>query len=156
MSLDPHLHLRRRKDGVEVITIPDDRFKQPSRGKNDFTAVRYVKSGRKGYLKDGHLECDFVVVGKLDPDQRWSSNIMKVYAGSTTIDASTAAALEDMRERDIRQVRKAILDKVFVPGDPGRHTLGELEPSASAIARLDDAIHMILAGVGCKVRISST
>jgi hypothetical protein len=155
MSLDPHLHLRRRKDGLEVITIPDRRFAtRPS--SHGFTAVRYVKSGRKGYLKDGHLECDFVVVGKLDPDQRWSSNIMKVYAGSTTIDASTAAALEDMRERDIRQARKAILDKVFVPGDPGRHTLGELEPSANAIARLDDAIHMILAGVGCKVRISST
>lgn len=135
--IDKNLHLRRRKDGVEVITIEPKRRYSGS----TFTAVRYVKSGRMGYLKDADLETDFVVVGKADPDQRWSAPPLAATS------PESAAALEDLREQDIAKVRKRILDQIEHPEAGNYSTLRELKPSANAIARLDEAIHMILAGV---------
>lgn len=137
MSLDKNLHLRRRKDGVEVITLETDR----RRPKNDpWTPVRYVASGRKGYLKNSDLESDFIMIGKANPEQRWASPALSATGDS-------AAALETIRERDIKIIRKRILGTIEHP-EPGNYaTLGDLKPSPNALTALDQAIHMILAGV---------
>lgn len=138
MSVEPYLHLKRRKDKVEVITLPTDGkgYYRTYRSK-DWAVVRYVKSGRKGYIKVSDIECDFVVIGKVNPDARWTHNPREMFPDGTA-HAESAAALEDLRERDIANKRKEIMTKVLYPYHP---------ISANAQARLDEAIHMILSGV---------
>lgn len=144
--IDKDLHLRRRKDGKEVITLAAE---GPPRLKGKahvdwntqiraFVPVRYVKSGRKAYLKGDVLDADWIVIGKADPDSRWDRR--PVVEG-----AESAAALEDLRERDIRAVKKRILETVYAPA-PHNEPLGNLQPSPSALNALEQAIHMILAG----------
>ena len=142
------LHMRRNKDGVEVITL-GAHHPAPLKGKKvgDWNAkvrayvpVRYVASGRKGYLQAAQLEADFVVIGRADPNTRWAKK-------QAATDGESAAAMEAMRERDIHAVKKRILDQIHAPGAHDHKFLGELNPSANAIVQLEAAIHMILAGV---------
>lgn len=141
-----NLHLRRRKDGVEVITleserpkdIPGRRHAQWNENLRAFVPVRYVASGRKGYLRGGVLESDFVVIGKADPNKRWERK-------QTVEGPVTAASMELMRERDIVDVRKRILRTESVMPH-GYKKLEDLNPSPNAIVALDQAIHMILSG----------
>lgn len=139
-----HLLLRRRKDGVEVVTLsmPPQRQPYTSRRKSEtFQPVRYVKTGRKGYLKVTTLEDDFVVVGGLSYEDRWGPPSL------ASTNSESAAALQEMRDRDIAKVRSRILDNIQHPEPGSYRTLGDLKPSANALAQLDQALHMILAGV---------
>lgn len=146
--IEKHLHLRRRKDGVEVITLEDAKPPLlPGSKKRSWNSslkahvpVRYVASGRKGYIKSDDLETEFVVIGSnVDIDARWAPHVRKA-AGPG------AAALEDLREQDIQKTRKRILESVGHPQPRDNRTLGELRPSPNALSALDSAIHMILAG----------
>lgn len=138
--IDRDLVFERVKDGVVVITLQEERARkgqnQYGMAQRGWTPVRYVKSGRKGYLKGDVLEMDWKVIGKADADQRWESDLLKQFPGGQ-VTADAAAALEDLRERDVAAIRKRL-----VKGEFGAYNL-----TPNTVTALDNVIHMILAGL---------
>lgn len=127
---------RRLKDNMEVVSLFQPGSMSPSKPKNHnmvWLPVRYVKSGRKGYILKIELLNPMLYedLGEIDLLDIWSSRP----PGAPT--NAVAAAEEDIREREISKRRKKILETVF----------HGVDTSVNARVHLDQAIHMILAGV---------
>lgn len=132
----------RLRDRLGVVTLEDERPIKQTKGfygrhNGDWIPVRYVKSGRKGYLKVDDLSDvrQYSYEGQIDPTKVWESSPMVGARAPDTV--MTAAAEHDLREREIRKHRKAIIEGRFY----------DKQPSQNAISALEQAIHMILAGV---------
>lgn len=134
----------RHKDGVRVVTLSDQAPPKPPKGfygrsMADWITVRYVGSGRKGYLKADDLldPALYAFQGHVNPKTIWESSPKRGAQGRTPDNVHTAAAEHDLRELQIKKLRDQCLNG----------PLYGLTASQNAKGALDQAIHMILAGV---------
>lgn len=131
----------RLRDNMEVVTLEserdDPRHVCYTSAQKPFIAVRYVKSGRKGYVKREDLDdrSMWTPMGVVDPTKIWETSPLK--ATRTPDNLATAAAEADLRELQIKKLRDQCLNGPLYAHQASQNAKGALE----------QAIHMILAGV---------